>query len=174
MVVGLVAMSDVIGSGPARGFVVRPGEGARLDLPDWQMAIKVGAEDTAGALTVIEGILAPGHPGPAPHIHDGHDECFVLLEGRMRFRVDAGFHTATAGDTVFAGRGLAHGFANPFAESAGYLVMLTPSGYEAYFAELVTQIAETGRVPDFEWTTALMAKYSTRPVSAVPDSNVAD
>ncbi|WP_370377877.1 cupin domain-containing protein [Catenulispora sp. GAS73] len=61
---------------------------------------------------MIEGVLPAGHPGPAPHIHDGHDECFVLLEGRMRFRLDAGYRTAAAGDTVFAGRGLAHGSAN--------------------------------------------------------------
>ncbi len=151
------AMSEVIG------------EGARLDLPNWQMVVKVGAADTNGALTVIEGVLPSGHPGPAPHIHDGHDECFVLLEGRMRFRVDAGYRTAEAGDTVFAGRGLAHGFANPYPESARYVVMLTPSGYEDYFAELAARIAEVGQMPDPDWTAALMARYSTRPVPVVAD-----
>lgn len=161
-------MSDVIGEAP-RGFVLGQGEGGRLDLPDWDMAVKVGAADTGGALTVVEGVLKPGHPGPAPHVHQGHDECFVLLEGRMRFRIDAGFRTAAAGDTVFAGRGLAHGFANPFAESARYIVMLTPGGYEDYFAELAARIGELGHAPDPEWIEALMARYATRPVPAVPD-----
>lgn len=161
-------MSEVTGAA-ARGFLLGPGEGARLDLPDWLMAVKVGAADTGGALSVVEGVLGPGHPGPAPHVHEGHDECFVVLEGRMRFRVDAGFRTAAAGDTVFAGRGLAHGFANPFGESARYVVMLTPSGYEDYFAELAARIAEIGGAPDAGWIGALMGRYATRPVAAVPD-----
>ncbi|MEY9930910.1 quercetin dioxygenase-like cupin family protein [Catenulispora sp. GP43] len=161
-------MSDAIDS-RARGFLLRPGEGVRLELPDWQMNVKVAASDTAGAATVVEGILAPGHPGPAPHVHDGHDECFIVLEGRMRFRVDEGFRTAAAGDTVFAGRGLAHGFGNPFAESARYVVLLTPSGYEDYFAEVAARIEQVGGRPDPEWSAALMARYATRPVEVLAD-----
>jgi quercetin dioxygenase-like cupin family protein len=161
-------MSDVHG-GPARGFLLSEGEGAPLDLPGWRMAVKVGAADTAGALTVVEGVLAAGNPGPAPHVHDGHDECFVLLAGRMRFRVDAGFRTAAAGDTVFAGRGLAHGFGNPFEEPARYVVMLTPSGYEDYFAALGARIAEIGGMPDAAWTAELMARFGTRPVAPISD-----
>jgi quercetin dioxygenase-like cupin family protein len=164
----VIVMSNVIG-GPPRGFLLHPGEGDRLDLPDWRMRVKVGAPDTGGALTVVEGVLAPGHPGPAPHVHEGHDECFVVLEGRMRFRVDAGFRTAAAGDTVFAGRGLAHGFGNPFPESARYVVMLTPSGYEDYFAEFAARIAELGERPDPVWVSGLMARYATRPVDVLPD-----
>lgn len=152
-----------------RGFHLAPDEGTRLDLPDWRMALKAGAQDTAGALTVIEGTLAPGHPGPAPHVHDGHDECFIVLEGRMRFRIDAGHRTAAAGDTVFAGRGLAHGFANPFPHPVRYVVMLTPSGYEDYFAEVAARIAETGAAPDPVWTAAAMARYGTWPVAAIAD-----
>lgn len=155
--------------GAARGFLARPGSGERIVLPDWRMAVKVGAADTRGALTVIEGVLAPGNPGPVPHTHDGHDECFVILEGRLRFRLDAEFHTAEVGDTVFAGRGLAHGFGNPFEEPASYVVMLTPSGYEGYFVELAARIAELGTAPDPSWIEGLMARYATRRAEPVAD-----
>ena len=159
-------------SGAARGFLLHPGNGDRIVLPDWQMAVKAGAADTSGALTVIEGTLAPGNLGPVPHVHHGHDECFVVLKGRLRFRVGAEFRTAEVGDTVFAGRGLPHGFGNPFEEPASYVVMLTPSGYEGYFVELAARVAEFGVMPDLPWTEALMARYGTDRVEPVEDPGV--
>ncbi len=81
------------------GFVVVPGGGAPIDLPGWSMLVKVGADATSGALTAIHGRMAGGHPGPAEHVHDGHDETFVVLEGTLRFRLDERYETVGAGDT---------------------------------------------------------------------------
>ncbi|CAO5227517.1 cupin domain-containing protein [Frankia sp. AgKG'84/4] len=152
-----------------QGFVRGGDEGRRIDLPNWSMLVKVTAGDTLGRLTVLEGLMGAGQPGPLPHVHDGHDETFVLIEGRLRFRVGDGFHTAVAGETVFASRRLAHGFGNPFDEPARYVAILTPSGYEDYFAEVAEHVASTGAMPDRSLTEELMARHRTVLAPPLPD-----
>ena len=80
--------------------------------------------------------MAPGHRGPLEHLHTGHDEAFFMLSGALRFRVGSDHRQLTTGETVFASRGLAHGFSNEGTEPARYLAMLSPSGYEFYFERL--------------------------------------
>lgn len=135
------------------------------------MRVKVSAADTGGRLTVLEGLLAPRHPGPPAHIHAGHDETFVVIEGRMRFRLDEGFHTAVAGETIFASRGLAHGFANPREEPARYIAILSPSGYEGYFERVAAHVATEGSMPEEEVVRELMAEHQTilAPLLADPE-----
>lgn len=100
----------------------------------------------------------------------GHDETFIVLEGRMRFRLGDGFHTAVPGETMFASRQLAHGFNNPFDEAARYIVLLTPSGYEDYFRQVAAHIAETGAMPDLDLTRDLMAQHRTILADPLPDA----
>lgn len=125
------------------------------------MLVKVAASDTLGRLTVLEGRMAPQLAGPAAHIHNGHDETFVVLDGRMRFRVGNHFHTAVPGEMVFASRHLAHGFSNPFDSPACYLAILAPSGYEDYFTKVAEHIARTGATPDHDQMIELMAQHDT-------------
>lgn len=125
------------------------------------MLVKVSAGDTFGRLTVVEGLMTAQLPGPAAHVHDGHDETFVVLEGRMRFRVGDRFHTAIPGEIVFASRRLTHGFSNPFDEPARYVAVLTPSGYEDYFTKVADHVSRTGAMPDLDHTRELMAQYQT-------------
>jgi uncharacterized cupin superfamily protein len=54
--------------------------------------------------------MAAGHARPAEHVHIGHDEAFFVISGQLKFRVGDGYRTAVSGETVFASRGLAHGF----------------------------------------------------------------
>jgi len=134
------------------------------------MVVKDSAGDTVGRLTVIEGRMTPQLTGPPAHVHDGHDETFVVLAGRMRFRVGDRFHTAVTGETIFASRRLAHGFSNPFDEPARYVAILTPSGYAEYFAEVAEHVARDGEMPDPAQTLKLMAQHSTVLAPPLPDS----
>lgn len=154
---------------PGRGFVRGRDEGSRIDLPNWSMLVKITSDDTLGRLTVVEGRMGPGELGPPAHVHEGHDETFVLVEGRLRFRVGSGFRTAAAGETVFASRHLAHGFGNPFEEPARYVAILSPSGYEDYFVEVAEHISRTGAPPDRAVTQELMARYGTTLAPDLPD-----
>ncbi len=150
--------------GSGRGFVVPSREGALIELPGWSYRVKVSASDTAGALTVLEAEMAPGHRGPLEHLHTGHDEAFFVLSGALRFRVGGGHRKVVPGETVFASRGLAHGFANDAAEPARYLAMLSPSGYEFYFERLAELVRRHGAMPDRETLLRLMAEHGTFPV----------
>jgi quercetin dioxygenase-like cupin family protein len=151
-------------AGAGNGFVVPAGEGALLQLPGWTYRIKVSASDTGGALTVLEGEMAPGHRGPIEHVHTGHDEAFFVLSGALRFRVGSEHRQLAPGETVFASRGLAHGFSNEGAEAARYLAMLSPSGYEFYFEHLAALIRQHGAMPERDVLLRLMAEHGTFPV----------
>ena len=157
---------DLPFGGAGRGFVVAAHEGGRIELPRWSLRIKVAASDTAGAMTLVEGAMDPGHPGPLEHVHGLHDEAFFLLEGSLRFRIGGGYKTVVPGETVFASRGLAHGFSNPGNERARYLCALTPSGYERYFHRLAELIRRNGGRPDSAMLIRLMAEYETFPVDS--------
>ncbi len=157
-----------------RSFLVNAQGGRRIDLPGWSMRVKVTAEDTQGGVTVLDGRMAPRTAGPIAHIHDGHDETFVVLDGRLRFRLGETFLTAAAGDTAFASRRVAHGFGNPFDEEAHYLVVLTPSGYEGYFAELAGHLARKGTPPDPDQARALMARYATEAAPILAEESPQD
>ena len=147
--------------GAGRGNHVGRAEGSLIELPGWSMRVKVAASDTAGQLTLIEATMARGHGGPAEHIHVGHDEAFFVLSGRLRFRVGDRYQDATEGETIFASRGLAHGFSNAGDADARYLVALTPSGYEFYFERLAALIRNHGAPPDRETLVRLMAEHGT-------------
>lgn len=138
-----------------------------IELPGWQMRVKVSASDTAGHLTLIEATMSGGHTGPSEHIHTGHDEAFFILSGRLRFRVGPGYREAVEGETLFASRGLAHGFSNPSESEARYLVALTPSGYEFYFERLAALIRRHGAPPDRETLVRLMAEHGTFPAEPI-------
>jgi quercetin dioxygenase-like cupin family protein len=114
-------------------------------------------------MTLLEATMAAGHAGPAEHVHVGHDEAFFVLSGCLRFRVGDAHREATERETVFASRGLAHGFSNPGASDARYLVALTPSGYEVYFERLAALIRTHGAPPDRETLIRLMAEHGTFP-----------
>lgn len=149
--------------GSGRGFTVPPAGGALLELPGWTYRVKVAASDTAGTLTVLEGVMDPGHRGPLEHVHTGHDEAFFVLSGTLRFRVGDGYCDVVPGETVFASRGLAHGFANEGPDPARYLAMLSPSGYEFYFERLAALIRKHGSMPERSVLLALMAEHGTFP-----------
>jgi quercetin dioxygenase-like cupin family protein len=147
--------------GAGRGFVVGAAEGPLLELPGWTYRVKVASSDTGGALTVLEGIMQPGHRGPLEHVHTGHDEAFFMLSGQLHFRLGNQRRALVQGETVFATRGLAHGFANDGPEPARYLAMLSPSGYEFYFEKLAALIRRHGDVPDRAAVLRLMAEHGT-------------
>lgn len=156
-----MTLDGVGGEQPVRGFVRSLGEGEPIDLPGWSMQVKVTAADTLGRLTVLQGQMAPHLAGPPAHVHAEHDEIFIVLAGRMRFRVGDRFHTAVPGQTVYASRRLAHGFANPHDEVARYAAILAPSGHEDYFRKVAQHVADTGSLPDPALTAELMAQHAT-------------
>jgi len=120
-------------AGSPKPFVVAPGGGDTVQGPaGGPLTFKVRGDQTGGALTVIENVIAPGD-GPPHHVHADEDEAWWIVEGSLRFKLDEEEQTADAGAFVYVPRGVAHSFQNPGPDPARILVMFTPGGMEAFF-----------------------------------------
>ena len=129
-------------------LIHRPDDGEPLPNPvGGEITVAFGAEETAGRLTALVTVAAPSE-GPPLHTHANEDECLVVLEGRMRFRLGDDIEDAPAGSLVFVPRGAAHTWQNVGDTPARMLVLFTPSGMERFFerfAALGTPGPETFR-----------------------------
>ena len=113
--------------------VVPPGEGPTIQGPaGGPLSFKVRGEQTGGALTAIENVVAPGD-GPPLHTHSREDEAWYVLEGELRFRLGDRLAAAPAGTFVFVPRGTPHNFQNAGSGPARILVLFTPAGMERFF-----------------------------------------
>jgi quercetin dioxygenase-like cupin family protein len=123
--------------GPAP-YAVAPGEGATIQGPaGGPLTFKARGEQTNGALTLFENLIAPGD-GPPFHTHADEDESWYVLEGALRFRLGEKIASAPAGSFVFVPRGTPHCFQNIGEEPARIIVMFTPSGMERFFDRFAT------------------------------------
>jgi quercetin dioxygenase-like cupin family protein len=123
--------------GPAP-FAVGPGEGETVQGPaGGPLTFKARGEQTNGALTLFENVIAPGD-GPPLHTHAGEDESWYVLEGVLRFRLGDEVASAPAGAFVFVPRGTPHCFQNVGEGPARIIVMFTPSGMERFFDRFAT------------------------------------
>jgi quercetin dioxygenase-like cupin family protein len=115
----------------------------------WQgslMTIKARAEDTGGALGLVEGSFYEGF-GPPLHVHSREDEALYVLEGQIRFRQGDDEFVAGPGTWVWGPRGVPHAF-KVESESARALVVITPGGLERMFEEGGVAAAESAEPPD--------------------------
>ena len=85
---------------PGAGFIVRPGEGRRIDLGEFTMSVKATEADTDGAFSLLEAQEPPGF-GPPLDIHrDAAEEFYVLEAESLTFLVDRAW-SCTAGSFLF-------------------------------------------------------------------------
>lgn len=99
------------------------------------MDVKASADETGGALTVIDSWLTET-ANPPMHVHHDKDEAWFILEGEIEFFLDgAAPRVARAGDFVFGPRGVPHRFEVRTPEARA-LVIGTPGGGERFFQEL--------------------------------------
>ncbi|AHH94655.1 cupin domain-containing protein [Kutzneria viridogrisea] len=129
--------------------------------------IRLSGADTGGRLAIVEQWLAPGALGAAPHVHHGHEEDFVVLDGEITFDVvqdgKRSSEVVGAGGSVAVPRGAGHGFRNEGSTAARCLVVFTPAGYEDYFRE-VSRLVANGHQPSNEELNELRAQFRTEPV----------
>lgn len=107
------------------------------DVGTHRVTILLDAAATGGAISLVEIAVPPGS-GPLPHVHGREDETYHVLAGEVVFTVDGERHVVRAGGTAFGPRGIPHEFHNEGTETARLLVVVTPGGFEEYFAECGT------------------------------------
>ncbi len=86
------------------------------------------------------------HQGPFLHTHD-FDEAFYILEGELVFQVGDDLVTARAGELAFAPHNVPHTFTNRSEAPARYLLVITPAGFERYFARMTDDPPEWALQP---------------------------
>jgi quercetin dioxygenase-like cupin family protein len=101
--------------------------------------IKASGDDTLGQLGVMESVYPPAL-SVHPHVHDGEDEMFYLLEGELTGFCDDDRWTAAAGSFVFVPRDRLHGFTVTSRGPARAIIITGPS-------QLDRQIAARGQLP---------------------------
>jgi quercetin dioxygenase-like cupin family protein len=91
--------------------------------------------ETAGAMSIVDSV-SPPKSGPPRHIHHNADETFIMLTGDAEFWLEGNSFTRGPGETVFIPRGKEHTFQVISDVPSRHLVILTPGGFEDFFAEM--------------------------------------
>ncbi len=121
-----------------------------------QIICKVRGAETFGRFAVVEEISPPNSVVPT-HFHYETDEIIYILEGRYELNIDGKIINAKKGESFVISRKTPHGFRNLLDTSSRMLAIITPSGFENFFAEMnelkgfdLEKIAEIGKRNDLE------------------------
>lgn len=90
--------------------------------------------DSAGLLGIFESWVPAGE-GPPLHVHHNEDEVLHVLEGQYEFWIDGTTTRRGPGSSIFLPRGVPHGFRVLGDKVGRNLTILTPGGFEGFFAE---------------------------------------
>lgn len=120
-----------------------------------------------GSVGLFELTVPPGSNVPPPHSHTNNDECVYVLEGTLRYSVDADTRDLAAGEAMFSPKGSVHQFSNPFAATAQALVVQSPDIGAQYFRD-VAGVVSAGGPPDKAALVAVMTRYGLVPAAPAP------
>ena len=113
-----------------------PTDGLRMQSgPGRDLVFKVTGDDTGGAFDYFVVEVAP-HGGPPLHVHHQQEETLHILSGRFKVRVGDEESVLEQGGFAFMPSGLPHAFLNLTGEPAEVIVVYTPGGGDAFYAEL--------------------------------------
>src|SRR4051794_18774247 len=108
--------------------------------------------------SLVEHPIAPRALAAPMHVHEREDEYTYVVEGRVGVQVGEEVRVAGPGDLVFKPRGVWHAFWNAGDEPARALEIISPGGFERYFAECAELL--DANEPDFAALAALQARYA--------------
>jgi len=139
--------------------LIGPRDGRHVHFGGLGARFVVSAQQTGGAFALVEHDLAPRELGAPMHTHEREDEISHVTSGRLGVQIGDDVIEAGPGDTVVKPRGIPHAFWNPGDQPVQFLELITPPGFEHYFAEL-EPILGAGGPPDFEALIAVQARYA--------------
>ncbi len=119
---------------------------------------KITGDETGHAFSIVEHPVQPRTLVP-PHLHHDTDEYSYVTEGKFGARIGDQILLANPGDYVLKPRGIPHTFWNPTDKLSRLVEIISPAGFEKFFAEAGLLFQNT--VPEFEKVKTLAAKYNT-------------
>ena len=149
-------------------FLLPPHEGNSVWLGGLGVDFKIAAESTGGAFSIVEHPIDPGIM-VIPHMHTHEDEFSFVLEGEIGARIGDQEFQATPGCYIVKPRGILHTFWNAGNRRAKLIEIISPAGFEKYFAELANLFQGDGP-PDAEKLAQLANRYAiTADMTWVPE-----
>jgi quercetin dioxygenase-like cupin family protein len=136
-------------------FVLAPREGRSVWLGGIGVDFKLAGKQTGGAFAIVEHPIEPGRLVP-PHVHAREDEFSYVIVGEIGARIGDEVVQATTGCYVLKPRGVLHTFWNASSRPARLLEIISPAGFEQFFAELAPLFQDG---PDPEQMGQLGARY---------------
>ena len=67
-----------------------------------------------------------GRPIAGLHLHRSDDEAWIVLEGRLGFRIGDSERVVAAGESLLVTRGTPHSYWNAHGEPTRYVLVMTP------------------------------------------------
>jgi quercetin dioxygenase-like cupin family protein len=120
-----------------------------------------------GQMGAFEMVVPAGSNVPPPHSHAHNEEYLYILEGRLRYSVNADVKDLGAGESAFTPKGAVHGFNNPFPEPCRCLIMMSPDIGAQYFRDIAA-VLDAGGPPDKAKIVQVMARYGLTPAAPPP------
>jgi quercetin dioxygenase-like cupin family protein len=134
------------------------GDGERADFPALGNRFLIRSSQTGGRFALIEHTI-PARSLAAPiHTHQNEDEYSFVLVGRMGAQVGNEVLEAGPGELVEKPRGIPHAFWNATDEETRLLELISPGGFEQYFADMAPLLNVEGP-PDVAAIAEIQAKY---------------
>lgn len=118
-------------------------------------------EDNGHTYALVEWEMAPPPaPGPPRHRHLDADEACYVLTGKLALEIEGSSVAELGpGDFSLIHKGKWHTLSNPGPEPARFLIILSPPGFEGYWAEQADRMARKGSPLDAEEVAELQTKY---------------
>ena len=143
------------------------GQGEALWAMGSLFEVKLGEQDTGGALTAMEVTQPPG--SPPLHVHHHEAEVFCVLAGTLDYEAGGTLYRLAAGDLIWVPTGVPHRFRITGDIPARFLALCLPGGIERLY-QTVGVPAERRTLPDTypaepeiaRWHTAAPAHGSRR------------
>ena len=117
--------------------VLHPGDGRSGFLGSMGVRFMIDGVESGGGFSLVEHPMSARALGAPLHRHTREDEYSYVLMGRVGALLGDDVVVSSAGDLIFKPRNQWHTFWNAGDEPARILEIISPAGFEKYFAELV-------------------------------------
>jgi mannose-6-phosphate isomerase-like protein (cupin superfamily) len=148
--------------------VLGPNDGKAGFLGSIGVRFMIDGGESSGGFSLVEHPMSARALAAPLHRHSREDEYSYVVEGRVGALLGDDVVVGSPGDLIFKPRDQWHTFWNAGEEPARLLEIISPAGFEQFFAELVELGGVTGTDP--QTLGALSARYGLemRP-ETVPD-----
>lgn len=137
---------------------IRQNEGKRVMDLAMPTTFKLTGDDSEQRFSVVEHLVQPKSLGAPPHTHRNEDEYSYVLEGELGVEVGDERMTLRAGEMIVKPRGIRHAFWNATDRPVRLLEVISPAGFEHYFAD-IDSCFRTDGPPDFARLSATAERY---------------